>query len=70
MARLGGEVMRRPVVDVEQEIGAAQEAQRKAKREARKELQKARLETHKQDAHAKVEELKSKLRQPKPGASA
>ena len=70
MARLGGEVMRRPVVDVEQEIAAAQEAQRKAKREARKELRKARLEKHKQDAHAKVEELKSKLRQPKAGASA
>ena len=70
MARLGGEVMRRPVVDVEQEIAAAQEAQRKAKREARKELQQARLEKHKEDAHAKVEELKSKLRRPKAGASA
>lgn len=70
MARLGGEVMRRSVVDVEQEIAAAQEAQRKAKREARKELQQARLEKHKEDAHAKVEELKSKLRKPKAGASA
>ena len=38
MARLGGEVMRRPVVEVEQEIAAAQDAQRKAEREARKEL--------------------------------
>ncbi len=70
MARLGGEVTRRSVVDVEEEIAAAQEAQRKAKREARKELQKARLEKHKEGAHAKVEELKSKLRQPKAGASA
>jgi uncharacterized membrane protein len=70
MARLGGEVMRRAVVDVEQEIAAAQEAQRKAKREARKELQQGRLEKHKEDAHAKVEELRSKLRQPKAGASA
>ena len=70
MARLGGEVMRRAVVDVEQEIAAAQEAQRKAKREARKELQQARLEKHQKDAHAKVEELKSKLRQSKAGASA
>ncbi len=70
MARLGGEVLRRPVVDVEQEIAAAQEAQRKAKREARKELQQARLQKHKEDAHAKVEELKSKLRRPKAGASA
>jgi uncharacterized membrane protein len=70
MARLGGEVMRRAVVDVEQEIAAAQEAQRKGKQEARKELQQARLEKHKEDAHAKVEELKSKLRQSKAGASA
>ncbi len=70
MARLGGEVTRRSVVDVEEEIAAAQEAQRKAKGEARKELQKARLEKHKEGAHAKVEELKSKLRQPKAGASA
>ena len=70
MARLGGEVMRRPVVDVENEIAAAEEAQRKAKREARKELQKARVEKSKEDAHAKVEELKSKLRRPKAGSTA
>jgi uncharacterized membrane protein len=70
MARLGGEVMRRPVADVEQEIAAAQEAQRKAKREARKELQKARLEKSKEDAHAKVEDLKSKLHSTTAGASA
>ena len=41
MARLGGEVMRRPAVDVEEEIAAAEEAQRKAKHEARKELHRA-----------------------------
>ena len=70
MARLGGEVMRRPVVDVEQEIAAAQDAQRKAEREARSELQKARLEKSKDDAHAKVEELKSKLDRAKAGAAA
>ena len=70
MARLGGEVLRRPVVDVEQEIAAAQEAQRKAKREACKELQHARVEKHKKAAHAKVEALKSKLQRPKPGAPA
>ena len=70
MARLGGDVMRRPVVDVEQEIAAAQDAQRKAEREARKELQKARLEESKEDAHAKVEELKSKLHRTKAGAAA
>ena len=70
MARLGGEVIRRPVVHVEQEIAAAQEAQRKAKREAFKELHKARREKRKEDAHAKIEELKSKLPRPKAGASA
>ena len=61
MARLGGQVMRRPVFEVEQEIAAAQEAERKAEREARSEQRKARLEKGKEDAHAKVEELKSKL---------
>jgi uncharacterized membrane protein len=61
MARLGGQVMRRPVFEVEQEIAAAQDAQREAEREARSELRKARLEKNKDDAHAKVEELKSKL---------
>jgi uncharacterized membrane protein len=70
MARLGGDVMRRPVVEVEQEIAAAQEAQLKAEREARKELQQARLEKSKADAHAKVEELKSKLHRAKAGAAA
>jgi uncharacterized membrane protein len=70
MARLGGQVMRRPVFEVEQEIAAAQDAQRKAKREARKELQKARLEESKEDAHAKVEELKSKLHRTEAGAAA
>lgn len=71
MTRLGGEVMRRPVVEVEAEIAAAQEAQRKAKREANNELREARREKHKEDAHARVEKLKSKLRQPsKVGAGA
>jgi uncharacterized membrane protein len=69
MARLGGQVLRRPVVDVEEEIAAAQEAQRKAKREARRELRTARIEKHKEDAHAKVEELKSKLQRPKASAT-
>ena len=59
MERLGGEVTRRPVVEVEQEIAAAQEAQRKAEREARK-----------AGAHAKVEELKSKLHRAEARAAA
>jgi uncharacterized membrane protein len=70
MDRLGGEVMRRPIVEVEEEIAAAQEAQRKAKREARKELMEARRKKHQEDAHAKVEELKAKLHRPKAGATA
>ena len=70
MARLGGQVMRRPVFEVEQEIAVAQEAQRKAEHEARTELRKARLEKGKEDAHAKAEELKSKLHRSKAGATA
>ena len=70
MARLGGEVMRRPAVDVEEEIAAAEEAQRNAKREARKELHRARVEKTKEDAHAKVEELNSKLQRRKAAAPA
>ncbi len=70
MARLGGEVMRRPAVDVEDEIAAAEEAQRKARREAREELHRARVDKTKADAHAKVEELKSKLSRSKAGATA
>ena len=69
MARLGGEVLRRPAVDVEEEIAAAEEAQRKAKHEARKELQKARVEKTKSNAHAKVEEMKAKLHRPKAGST-
>ena len=59
MERLGGDVMRRPVVEVEQEIAAAQEAQRTAEREARK-----------ASAHAKAEELKAKLQRAEARAAA
>jgi uncharacterized membrane protein len=70
MARLGGEVMRRPSLEVEQEIAAAEDAQRRADREARKELHQARVEKTKEEAHAKVEELKSKLHRTNAGAAA
>jgi len=70
MARLGGEVVRRPAAEVEGELAAAQEAQRTAAREARKELRQARLEKTKEDAHAKVEELKSKLQGRQSGVAA
>ena len=70
MARLGGEVMRRPSAEVEQEIAAAGDAQRTADREARKELHQARVQKTKQEAHAKVEELKAKLHGSRAGAAA
>jgi len=70
MARLGGQVMRRPASEIEQEIAAAQDAQRKAESEARAELHKARVEKSKEDAHAKVEELKAKLHRTEAGTAA
>jgi uncharacterized membrane protein len=68
MARLGGAVMRRSAGDVEQEIAAAEEAQRRAEREARAELRQARMAKTKDEAHAKVEELKAKLQGATAGA--
>jgi uncharacterized membrane protein len=61
MARLSGTVVRRPVYEVENEIAAAQEAQREAKKAARKKLRDARHEKRQEEAHAKVQELKAKL---------
>src|SRR6476661_3165578 len=58
MARLGGDVVRRPVVEVEHELAAAEDAERKAKFEARKELNTARIDAHKAEVHTKVEALK------------
>ena len=61
MARLGGTVLRRPVYEIEDEIARAQEAQRDAKKQANAKLREARHEKTRAQAHAKVEELKSKL---------
>jgi uncharacterized membrane protein len=61
MAGLNGTVLRRPIVDVEAEIAAAEKAQRHAKREANKELVRSRAEHNREEVHAKVEELKAKL---------
>lgn len=61
MGNLDGKVLRRPVDDVEAEIAAAEKAQRHAKREADKELMRARQEHTKEQAHARVEQLKAKL---------
>ena len=61
MAPLTGTVVRRPVYEVEGEIADAQEAQREAKNAARAKLIKAREAKSRAEAHATVEELKSKL---------
>ena len=60
MSQFGGTVLRRPVAEVEAEIAAAEEAERKAKLEARKELVRSRHEHNKEAIHAKVAELKAK----------
>jgi uncharacterized membrane protein len=61
MADIGGVVARRPVADVEAEIAAAEDAERKAKHEARKELDRARRERDKATVNAKLDQLKGKL---------
>jgi uncharacterized membrane protein len=61
MAHLNGTVVRRSVADVELEIAAAEDAQREAKKKARKELREARHKKHKDKVDAKVAELKAKL---------
>jgi uncharacterized membrane protein len=61
MSDVGGTVARRRLVDVEAEIAAAEDAERTAKREARKELHRGRRERDKAAVNAKVEELKGKL---------
>ena len=48
MAGLGGTVLRRPVLDVEAEIAAAETAQRNAKLAVRRELPRARRERDKE----------------------
>ncbi len=61
MATRSGTVVRRDVRDVEAEIAGAEEAQHKAKKEARKRLHEERNARQKADVDAKVAELKAKL---------
>lgn len=61
MSGVGGTVLRRPVSEVEAEIAVAEDAERKAKREARKELLRSRHEHDKAAVQAKIEELKAKV---------
>ncbi len=61
MATRSGTVVRRDVRDVEAEIAGAEEAQHKAKKEARKRLHEEREARQKADVDSKVAELKAKL---------
>lgn len=61
MAHLNGAVVRRSVTDVKLEIAAAEDAQREAKKNARRDLREARHEKHKAKVDTKVAELKAKL---------
>jgi uncharacterized membrane protein len=70
MTDLGGTIARRPVAEVEAEIAAAEDAERKAKHEARKELNRARRERDKTAVNAKLDELKAKLHHEQPAGSA
>ena len=70
MTDLGGTVLRRAVVDVEAEIAAAEDAERKAKHEARKELNRARREQDKAAVNTKLDALKAKLHNEQPSGSA
>ena len=60
MSDVGGTVARRSVAAVEAEIAAAEDAERKAKHEARKELDRARRERNKEAVDAKISKLKAK----------
>ena len=61
MAKLGGEVTRRPVYEVVAELEAAEEAADAAAREARRELRDTRKAEMKEDLEARVGKLKEKL---------
>ena len=61
MERLGGEVIRRPVYEVEAEIVAAEDAARAADEEARRKLREERSAERKEKVQQKIDELKAKL---------
>ena len=61
MERLGGVVLRRPVVEVEAELAAAEEAARAAEKEARRKLREERKAELKGKVREKVAQLKANL---------
>jgi uncharacterized membrane protein len=70
MANLDGTVLRRSALDVRAEVAAAEEAQRAAKQQARKELRDSRHKKQKEEIDAKLADLKAKLGRPKKPAAA
>src|SRR5215217_531441 len=59
MVRLGGEVVRRPVVDVEAEIAAAEEAARSAEAEARRKIREQKTTERREKVQEKIDQLKA-----------
>ena len=62
MGRMGGEVVRRPVYEVEAEIAAAEEAARAADEEARRKLREETSAERKEKVQEKIDSLKAKLK--------
>ena len=61
MERLGGEVIRRPVAEVEAEIVATEDAAMAAEEEARRKLREERKAERKEKVQQKIDSLKAKL---------
>ena len=61
MERLGGEVIRRPVYEVEAEVVAAEDAARAAEAEARRKIRDQKAAERKEKVQQKIDELKAKL---------
>ena len=57
--RLGGKVVRRPVVDVEAEIAAAEEAARSAEAEARRKIREQKTTERREKVQEKIDQLKA-----------
>jgi uncharacterized membrane protein len=68
MSTLDGTIVRRNLDEVLAEIAAAEDAQRAAKREARKKLHEEREAKAKEDVDAKIDELKAKVHRQPAGA--
>jgi uncharacterized membrane protein len=59
MESLGGEVVRRPVVDVEAEIAATEEAARSAEAEARRKIREQKTTERREKVQEKIDQLKA-----------